>query len=135
MASFKIRIEEDPEMREYIKELIKSQVISVSREEIAAAVLETLTRKLDFIANDRASIFSLLEKLTKSIITEMADKQIETQICFIHDKALDAFNKRINDRLENFLTDERLEELITERVNSIVDTRVLFLKPKTKEKK
>jgi len=62
----KLKIEEDEELRNYIKSLIKGQVVSIAREEIRNIVKEVFTEKSQYILNISPENI-LKEELSKSI--------------------------------------------------------------------
>jgi hypothetical protein len=66
----KLKVEEDKELRDYIKSLIKGQVISVAREEIKNIVKEVFTEKSkDILKINPTDV--LKEQLTKQIHSEL----------------------------------------------------------------
>lgn len=63
--NIKVNIEEDPEMRAYIKEIIYNQITAIAREEIKAAVLQKI--------ND-------IPELSKNTIVDLVNNKIDKNL-------------------------------------------------------
>ena len=106
-----ILLEEDEELRGYIKELIKSQVVSISREEVAQLVIEHLKTKLSKL-DSRADLAGYVENVIQKTISKMVKVHI--------DRAMD---------LEFMQLKQRMERIVSENVDHIASER--YIKEKT----
>ena len=113
-------IKDDAELRNYIKDCIKGQVLSIVREEFIEAVKAEITRKIDANSRDfnylMKNAFDAAAKeivLTKNGITDWSND-------FIKPLATEVLNKRINDAIKNTNWDSIVNTLAKEKVKALI---------------
>lgn len=126
-----INIQEDEALRKAIKEMIKGQVVAITREEIRVMIIETLApsaKKLDATAVDKlikdeiqlfikyavneTSYTNDLKKLDKMIRIEIAEylQKMKPRIMKMASEAVRAYIEE--------LTEDKISEEIENRVNA-----------------
>jgi|SRR6187399_106889 len=116
-----LNIENDSELREYIKECIKGQVLAIVRDDFKKTVKDEIVRKLSSI-DDRSFIY--LQKtafdnaakeiiLTKNGISDWSND-------FIKPLANEVLNKRIDKAISNIDWEKAIDTLATQKINFLL---------------
>lgn len=116
-----LSIENDAELRNYIKECIKGQVLSIVRDEYIEVVKAEISRKVAAIST---SNFDYLQKnafeaaakeiiLNKNGITDWSND-------FINPLAIDVLTKRIEKAVEGIDWQKTVDSLAKEKVQSLI---------------
>lgn len=116
-----LNIKDDAELRNYIKECIKGQVLSIVREEFIEVVKAEITRKIGTIGNRD---FDYLQKEA----FEAAAKQIvlknngisDWSNDFIRPLLTEVLNKRINEAVKNTNWKSLVDTLAKEKVKALI---------------
>ena len=116
-----LKIENDAELRSYIKECIKGQVLSIVREEFIEIVKAEITRKIGTIGNRdfdylQKEAFNAAAKeivLHKNGITDWSNE-------FIKPLATEILNKRVNEAVKNTNWKSLVDTLAKEKVKALI---------------
>jgi hypothetical protein len=116
-----LKIKDDAELRNYIKECIKGQVLSIVREDFIEVVKAEITRKIGTIGNRD---FDYLQKQA----FEAAAKQIvlknngisDWSNDFIKPLLTEVLNKRINEAVKNTNWKNLVDTLAKEKVKALI---------------
>jgi len=116
----KINIENDEELRNYIKQVIAGQVKSISREMIKVMVLDAIATKADTI---------LEEKNLKAMIERSIDEIVRRHLAYNHyngvsDKVLLALRQKTDEIVETTIKSYGLDDVIKNQIKRSIDDHV-----------
>lgn len=116
-----LNIKDDAKLRNYIKECIKGQVLSIVREEFIEVVKAEITRKIGTIGNRDFDYLQkeAFEAAAKQIVLKnngISDWNNE----FIKPLLTEVLNKRINEAVKNTNWKSLVDTLAKEKVKALI---------------